>query len=667
MSLRSFAIRASIVLASCSFAQAQSPCGSSPVSFIEIGDSSAPNYIGVTFKYSSGISSIDLLRAGGISLGDFDNDGRTDMVFPGGQNQAMMLAKNLGHGVFSDAATSKGLLNTVMRQGAAILFDYDHDGDLDIVAMAHGVGLSANLVRLFRNSGAAGNYVFSDVTASAGFTFDAATIEPTTNGQVGGITVGDYTGDGYLDVFMTWWNAGLSSPQNDMWRLFSSEPNPNPATNDPNVANHTPRIFVDRTVAAGLNFDLDTIPDLDGGPIGGDPWQPTFVDLDNDGWVDLHVCVDFGGDFMFMNDKDGTFTDRATPIGLNGAPPQVRNEMGSAFADVDNDGDLDLHLTNVAGGSNGSPTDPKVYRDRFYRNDSHGGRLRFVDMGPTTGVINSEFGWGTIAVDLDNDADLDHLTVSGNRVLDDPFINRLHVNQYPVRALDGLSPLYCDATNFVPAFSHVLSGDDVTRNLQALDFDDDGDLDLIVGHSTDTTSVVPGKRYEFFLNTQSLVNDWIALDLTNKAGSLNTVNSRVWLRTSGRTQHQQLLAGSSFHGQSNPRLHFGLGASGASELKWAIVRWPGKNGNHQYVANLIGNQVNDIVRTNHDWLGDVNVDGKLDFADIVILLNAIAHPEVFAASHPDWPGYVLGDTNGDNALTFEDVGALLTRHGTQKQ
>jgi hypothetical protein len=646
---------------------AQPPCPTSPVSLVEIGDPAAPHYIGITFKYSQGTSPLDLLRAGGITIGDFDDDGAGDILLPGGVNQAMLLARNLGNGTFANVASSVGLTNTAMRQSAALFCDYDHDGDLDIVVAAHAQGSSANLIKLFRNSGAAGGFTFHDVTAPAGFAFDTGTVEPTLTGQCGGLTAGDYDGDGFLDVFVTWWNAGLSSPQNDMWRLFRSQPNTNPATNDPTNPTHTPRSFVDRTVAAGLNVNLDLIPDVDGGPIGGEAWQPTFVDLDNDGWVDLHVCVDFGADFLFLNDQDGTFTDVATEIGLNGMPAQVRNEMGVSFADVDNDGDLDVHKTNIAAGTDGSPTDPKIWKDRFYRNDSSLGRLRFVDMGPVTGAINSEVGWGTIAVDLDNDADLDQAFVAGMRTLDDPFLNRIHLNLHPLQAGDGLSPQYCDATAFVPEYSCAPVGDCIARNIQALDFEGDGDLDLIVGYSTDTTSAVIGERFKFFRNTLAPGNDWIDLDLENLAGSKNTVNARVWLRAAGRTQHKQILAGTSFHGFEDPRLHFGLGAAGGPAIEWAVIRWPGEHGNHQYVTNLTANQVNSIARLAHDWLGDVNVDGKTDYEDAVLLLDAVVGADAHRPLDPDWPGFVLGDIDGDNALTLRDVAQLLTRHGFQKQ
>lgn len=664
---RSLALTLALALVPLVEGSAQPNCVGSPIGLLEIGDSASPDYIGVTFKYSQGTSPLDLLRAGGITIGDYDDDGRTDFLFPGGINQAMTLARNLGNGTFTNVASAVGLTNTAMRQSAAIFFDYDHDGDLDIVVAAHAQGSSANLIKLFRNSGAAGGYTYHDVTASAGFGFDSGTIEPTLTGQCGGITVGDYDGNGFLDVFVTWWNAGLSTPQTDMWRLFASQPNNNPSTNDPTNPTHTPRIFLDRTVSAGLNLNLDLIPDIDGGPIGGESWQPTFVDLDNDGWVDLHVCVDFGADFMFMNDHDGTFTDVATAIGMNGSPPEVRNEMGVSFADVDNDGDLDIHMTNIAAGFDGSPTDPKVWKDRFYRNDSSLGRLRFIDMAPITGVMNSEVGWGTVAVDLDNDADLDQVFVSGMRTIDDPFINRFHVNHFPTLAGDGISPAYCDATAFIPDYSCAPVGDCIARNLQAIDFESDGDLDLIVGYSTDTTSPVVGERYKFFRNTQAAGNDWIDLDLEQQGGSKNTVNSRIWLRAASRTQHKQVLAGTSFHGFEDPRQHFGLGPAGGGTIEWAVIRWPGKNGNHQYVTNLVPNQVNTIVRSSHDWLGDVNVDGKLDYADIALLLDAIEKTSTFSAHAPDWPGFVLGDIDGDNDLTMNDVSALLTRHGVQKK
>ncbi len=637
-------------------ALAQAPlCTPLPGSLVEIGDSTQPNYIGISFSYNQSQNAQDMSQASGITIGDYNNDGFEDIVIAGGLNQKILLGENQKNGTFLDVAAARGLTNTQQRGGATLLFDYDNDGDLDLFDAAHLTNSGVQLFRLYRNSGTPGNYQFYDVTPISDLKLDTATVKQSKVGILSGITTGDYDQDGYLDLFVCWWNTFPGGVQNDMWRLFQSQPNPNSANNVSSVPTNTPRVFVDRTIAAGLNIDLDQIPDPDGGPKGGDTWQPTFVDLDNDGWPDLHVNLDFGADFMLMNQRDGTFVNVASAIGLNGDPPQARNEMGAYFADVDNDGDLDVHLTNLAIGDLGSTTNPKVWRDRFYRNDSSNGHLKFVDMAPIVGVNDSEVGWGTLAFDYDNDGDLDQAFVTGMRLIDDPFLNPLFINQFPMKASDGKSPLYCDATALVPQFSKTPLGDDVSRNLEPLDFDNDGDLDLIVGKSQDITSTVPIQRFEFFSNTQNTGNDWIKIDLRDAGNGLNTENARLWLRTAGVTQHHQVIAGMSFHGQDSARQHFGLGPQGGSKLKWLVVRWPGKDGNFQYVESLLAGRINAIARTHVDSLGDVNADGKIDATDLSYLAWMVFNPVQFATTFPDSPGQVLGDMDQDNDVDPRDL------------
>ena len=636
-------------------------CSSIPGSLVNISDPLHPAFTGIDFTYLA--TTPNNFETGGIAVGDYNNDGLEDVLLPGGKTQRNFLYEAQPGGGYVNVGLTKGLVDGTQHGGAALFLDYENDGDLDIFVAGHAGGPGTQAFRLYRNSGAAGSFNYHDVTGIAKFEFDPSTVEGSQNGMLGGVTAGDYDLDGYPDLFMGWWftPVGMAGPQHDMWRLYRSAPNTDAGTNDPANPAHSPRIYVDKTRQAGLDIDIDLIPDLDGGPTGGDCWQPTFVDINNDGWPDLHVNIDFGGDFLFLNNRDTTFTDVATAVGINGNPPEVRNEMGVSFADVDNDGDLDVHKTNVAAGQDNSQSFPKMFEDRFYRNDSVGGVLSFVDMGPVTGVMNSEVGWGTISFDFDNDGDLDQAFVTGMRVVDDPHYNLLHINQYPAKASDGISPLYCEATHLVPEYAKLPVGDDLSRALVPLDIDADGDLDLIVGKAQDTfiggLPMLPNEVYE---NTLVSNNDWIRVDLIERGGSLNTINSRLWLRSTGRTQHKQVLAGTSFHGFESPRQHFGLGRSGQQNLKWLVIRWPGM-GNYQYVdkADLAVKRVNVIVRDEHNDLGDLNVDGQVNDIDVALLELLIDDPATFDALYPDSPAYVLGDCNADNTINHRDLEDLL--------
>jgi hypothetical protein len=369
-----------------------------------------------------------------------------------------------------------------------------------------------------------------------------------------------------VDLFVTYWQGNTS---NDMWRLFHSEPNPEPG--DPANPNYAPRIFVDTTIEANLDF-----------VITGETWQPVWFDVNRDGWPDLHVNNDFGLDFMFINNKDGTFTDVATSVGMNGVPPSVRNEMGTALGDVDHDGDLDLHLTNL------------LFADRLYRNDSVGETLDFVDVGFPSLMDDSPWGWGTVFFDYDLDGDLDHAAVSGFKLPTIvPYHNTFHINLFPELLPDGVSVKWENRQADVPEFSKVETPmGDAARGLTWFDFDNDGDPDLVVTRHQDTAAV--------YKNTQDTGNNWMHVRLVNRGGSLNTAGTRVWLHANGVTQYREVFVGSSFLSQEPSRLSFGLGTGDAD---WVVVQWP--TGHVQVVHDLAINTTNTIT-----WSDKRSLDGS---------------------------------------------------------
>jgi len=631
-----------------------------PGNLVDVTDDPlAPDWCGISFQYA--MNGDSFTESGGAACGDFDNDGKVDVFLPGNRNQRSALYRNLGNGQFVDVGMTYGVGDAPTASSTGVFADYDNDGDLDLIVVAHA---GDNLLeldphpRLFRNMGAAGGYHFQNVSTQAAFAF-ASTVWPTSTGWQGGMAVGDYDRDGYLDVFATWW---WSDSNENMWRLFKSVPNPVPG--DPSDPTYSPRIFVDATIESGLDF-----------PFAGEPWQPEFMDVDRDGWPDLHVCVDFDYDFMFRNNHDGTFTDECTRLGLNGVPPEQRNEMGSAVGDIDNDGDLDVHVTNL------------FEADRLYRADSVPGGVSFVDVAPQTGLSDSPWGWGDVFFDFDNDGDLDHATASGFKlptVL--PWFNMLHINLYPQTLPDGVTVAWQNASLQVPEFSKMLTpqGDDA-RGIAPLDYDNDGDIDLLVVRRKTYTAL--------YRNTLASSNGWLEVDLVGAGGSLNTVGARAWVQTSDRVQMREVVAGSSFKCQEPPRLHFGLGpiaagptlpggsqrvgghlrgaavveggAAGASSGEfglgglaavpgpdWLVIRW--FDGSYQIVKSPGAGQILSVHHAAVDDAGDLNADGHLTAADETLLQAAIADPVAYHAAHPKSPGLIVGDIDGNGTVDAAD-------------
>jgi hypothetical protein len=614
--------------------------------------------VGISHTYFD-ISLVHGIDFYGVAAADYDNDGLIDLYLPDNAGFPSSLYKNMGNGSFMDVAVAAGVADASTAASDALFLDYDNDGDLDLFVFAHfGQPLApvgGAQFKLFRNKGAAGGFTFHDVTADAGFVLTP----PVAFAWAGGACAADYDKDGYLDVFVA---LNLSEAR---WKLLHSEPNPVPG--DSSDPTYTPRIFVDTTLAAGL------IPPAEPNP--GESWMPTFVDIDRDGYPELHQNVDFDLDHLWKNNGDGTFTDIATAAGMNGAPVAERNEMGAALGDFDGDLDLDFHLTNVS--------QANEFQDRFYRNDTFNGQISFVDIGVETGLDNSAFGWGTSFVDLDNDGDLDHISVNG--FTHDPtkfYVNRVHENLFP--RLDAATGeiAWRDVSTLCPDFFGTGFGDDA-RGMTTLDFDNDGDIDVVATRNQDATA--------FYENTLVSNNGWLEVDLVAAGGSLNTVGSRVFLHARGRTQYREMITGSSFLSQESPRMHFGIGPlqqdpplSGSSQKssqsppaptpiggagsvtpgtggdllggsggEWLIVYW--QNDEYQLVKNPGSNQIITVNQDSNNAAGDLNGDGRLTPKDYSMLQLLVANRSMFERRYPDSPGVILGDVNADAMLNSADL------------
>ncbi|MBD3370200.1 hypothetical protein GF402_07555 [Candidatus Fermentibacteria bacterium] len=218
-----------------------------------------------------------------ICSADFDNDGNADLLTLTGSGCSVLY--NDGTGKFSASQATTG------SYWCGVCLDYDLDGDQDIYLGTYGSDPNV----LLRNDGSS----FQDVTASAGVEW---------NGGTSGITSGDYNNDGYPDLYL----GNTSSPG---CKLFE---------------NQGDGTFDDVTSAAGVTGHTDTR-------------TPSFVDYNNDGWLDIFVS---NHDFytysnqMYRNNGDGTFTDVGEPLGLSGE--MIGDYFGTAWGDFDLDGDADL-------------------------------------------------------------------------------------------------------------------------------------------------------------------------------------------------------------------------------------------------------------------------------------------------------------------------------------
>lgn len=243
---------------------------------------------------------------GGVTAADYDKDGWYDIFFTDGSNSR--LYRNQGDGTFADVTIEAGLPDNFGAVPVALFADLDNDGDSDLFT-----GRSTGENRLFRNEG---DGTFTDVTEGA---------------NLGGLWVAvasaaDYNNDGKLDLYL----GRYLDPRVDLpTTLFYTR---NSAGNSL-LRNDGDLKFTDVTAEAGVR---------EGGLSLGVSWG----DYDSDGNLDLYVANDFGRNALFRNRGDGTFAD----VSLESGTIDVSYGMSSTFADLDNDNDLDIFVSNVHSG-----------------------------------------------------------------------------------------------------------------------------------------------------------------------------------------------------------------------------------------------------------------------------------------------------------------------------
>lgn len=462
------------------------------------------------------------------AVADYDNDDDID-IFVANSAGPSALFRNNGNGSFTDVAGSVGLVVSVPSAGGAGWADYDNDGDADLFVAAFGGS------RLYRNDGPPA-YTFTEVTRSAGVA------DPDATYRTNGVAWGDYDRDGNLDLLVA-------------RHLSENDPAAETVMDFTHTTRHLSLLrnngdgsFSDATAALGDPFDYPSI-------IRGASFKPAFLDYDNDGDPDIYVVNDLGArnqpNLMLRNDGAGgrggwTFTDvsQVTRSGL------AMFGMGLAVGDYDNDGDLDLYITDIG--------DNELLRNEnggaFTRNQQAAG----VGRGEVAGGDN--VGWGTGFADFDNDGDLDLYAVAG--YLDTDPVPASQPNALFVNRGDG-------------TFSDQSAGcgaDDAGtgRGLEIADFNADGRMDLFVCNLGDEAGS-PGIA-GVFNNVTASDGSWLALKLVGSVSNRDGVGARVEVMAGGVRRIREMGSSQSHMSHSVVPVHFGLGS--ATRADSVTIRWP---------------------------------------------------------------------------------------------
>jgi hypothetical protein len=528
------------------------PAPASPRPFSHFVDVAQAAGLTNIMSYGEGTKAtyITEIMGGGCAFFDYDNDGWMDILILGGRRLESVppgasnrLYHNNRDGTFSDVTGQAGLLDADWAVGVCV-GDYNNDGfeDLYVTYFGHD--------RLYRNNG---NGTFTDVTAQAG-------LRNTATRFGSGCTFVDYNRDGWLDLFVS------NYADVDLATL------PTPSLQRPNCnfegvpVNCGPSGLPLPTHALYRNNGDGTFTDVSkesgvAAMRGSYGLTACAFDADEDGWPDIFVACDTTPSLLLMNNHDGTFREEALLRGLalsdNG---QEMAGMGVGIGDYDCDGRLDIVRTHYMNQATG------LYHNR--------GKGEFEDVTARAGLMHERrfVSWGAGIFDLDNDGNPDILVVTGQVYPElEPVLPK-----YPRR---GPRIVFRNQGN--GTFTEIdnstepaLASRHVSRGCAFGDFDNDGDLDIVIMNQNEPPSLLR--------NDAPPGNHWIKIRLHGTKSNRSALGARVVVRDGARTQVQEVMSQSSYVSSNDPRLHFGLGSTATVDIE---VRWPlGLTAVHRNVA-----------------------------------------------------------------------------------
>ncbi len=528
-----------------------SPSPPRPSGPIEFTDVTAQT--GINFKHNSGAFGKKYLPetiGSGCAFLDFNSDGWQDILlvnstdWPENKKRKTTIAlyQNNKDGTFTDVTRQTGLAVEMYGIGVAVA-DYDNDGWLDIYITCVGPN------RLFRNNGGTS---FTDVTAKAGvgdrgFSSAAAWF--------------DYDNDGRLDLFVG--NYVEWTPQTDQFCTLDGK----------NKSYCTPQGYKGQSPTLYHNRGNGTFENVTDRAGLNDPTGKTLgvalLDFDNDGWMDLFLANDTEPNQLYRNNRDGTFTDNGVMAGVAfsdaGTP---RAGMGVDSGDYDNSGQQDVIIGNFTN-----------ERMALYRNDGSG---LFTDEASVSGIGKMSAQSLTFACfffDYDLDGLLDIFAANGH-VSDDIAVVQPNVKYaQPPHVFHNRGKRKFEETT--GSLGRALRRPIVGRGAAYGDFDNDGDLDLLI-----TVNNGPARLLR---NENANQNDLLRLRTIGGRSNQNGIGAKVRLKTSkGRTLYAMVKTGSSYCSQSELPLTFGLGKPEEGLTVSLEITWPG--GRKETIGDIKPNQ-----------------------------------------------------------------------------
>ena len=487
----------------------------------------------VHIKGNQGTATILEELGPGVCVADFDGDGWQDIYFVNGRDlykrgieARNALYRNRGGSSFSDVTAKAGVPGNAYSLGC-VWGDYDNDGDPDLYVSQYGKNI------LYRNNG---DGTFADVTEKAGVDgTDFGTIFHT------GATFFDYDRDGRLDLYAGGYvDFGPASQRTCLFgAVYTSCP---PRAYSGTIAvlyrNNGDGTFANVTKAANMYQPK------------GKNLSVGAADYDNDGWPDLFVANDGVEAYLYRNNQNGTFTETGLRSGMSLTIDGLEMAaMCLSFGDYNNDGRLDLYISDF-----------QAEPSHIWRNDGR----RFTEVTFLAGIAAAtekvlSFGGGFF--DFDNDGWLDLFIANGHVYAEVEQASKVSYKQRNSLFRNNGNGKFTEVTGVSGSgFATPYVG----RGAAFADFDNDGDLDVIVANNDDSHLLI--------YNQGGTGNHFLNFKLTGTKSNRDAMGTRIRIGAGTMTQIREISGGGSYLSQHDLRAFFGLGRNTKAES--VEVTWP---------------------------------------------------------------------------------------------
>lgn len=606
-------------------------------------------------------------NGGGVALGDVNNDGLLDIYLTSnlGTNKLYL---NEGEFKFRDVTEEAGVAGTRAWSTGVAMADINGDGLLDIYVCNSGdISGDNKQNELFLNNG---DGTFSEMAEAYGLA---------DQGYSTHAVFFDFDNDGDLDVYLL--NNSYQSI-GSFNKMQNERPKRDPVGGDKLFRNDGDK-FTDVSEAAGIY-----------GSLIGFGLGITIGDVNQDGWMDIFISNDFfERDYLYINNQDGTFSEKLESHMRSTSAAS----MGADIADINNNGFLDIFVTEMLPEPQERLKQVTTFEswDKFQFNVEHGyhyqytrnmlhvnnGDGTFSDLGRMAGLEATDWSWGALIFDMDNDGlkdlfvangiyqditDLDYLNFIGNDETKKKIITQTGVDYkalvdpIPINPISNYAFKNSGDLNFTNVVHEWGLGDPIHSNGSAYgDLNNDGTLDLVISNVNNEVLIYKNRSKEFFPENHSL-----QIQLIGKNRNTAAVGTQIRLKAGDRIFFQEQMPNRGFQSSVDPKLTFGLGS--VDQLDEVQVRWP--DGKVTILKEILADQLLTLK-----W--EEAVDPPLDYQFFAPLPDPIftktdarsildfAHQEnqfvdfdrdrlTYHMLSTEGPKAVFGDINGDG---LEDI------------